>query len=498
MPSTTPIPIPRPASKGRFSRGELYEQLWIQLDPDERQDDSLLRYGSDPLAFAADVLGVTLWEKQAAILHAFATHPQVAVKSGHGVGKSYVAAVGALWAVLCFRPSLVLTTAPSRRQVEKVLWKEIRIRHARAKVSLPAPCLKTQYEVSLEQNAFGFTADSPEAAAGQHCDHVRLILDEASGIPKPIYEALQGALTGEDTGLLAIGNPTQPEGLLYDAFHDAEGIWDRHTITCYDSPNFNLPPGSPLPFPGLVTPTWVERRRQEWGEESDAFRVRVRGEFPAASPDTLIPLAWIEKAEQGDPLLIGEHDPLILALDPARYGQCESVAALRHGPTLKLMRAWSGLDAMALVGQMVSLVRVHSPSVLVVDEVGLGGGILDRLKEIEAEGGLGPCQVRAFNSAAAARDSEQFANKRAEAYWGLRKRYEDGDVHHEGGWPRLAGQLSRLKYKLNSRGQVLIESKEDLLKRGEKSPDWADAVAMAFAESGPKRRAAALGSLRSV
>lgn len=496
MPSRLPTPTPPPASKELYTRDGLFEALWVRLEPEAPSDTSLLRYAADPLGFAADILGVDLWAKQQAILHAFATQPQVAVKSGHGVGKSFVAAVGALWSVYCFRPSLVLTTAPSRRQVEKVLWKEIRILHARAGSKLNGLCLKTQLEVSLEQNAFGFTADSPEAAAGQHCEHIRLLLDEASGIPEAIYEALQGALTGEDTGLLAIGNPTRPEGLLYDAFTHPEGIWDRHTITCYDSPNFNTKPGDKLPFPGLVTPAWVERRRREWGETSDAFRVRVLGEFPAAAPDTLIPLAWVERAETGDPLAPTEGDARILALDPARYGQCESVACLRQGPALLSMHAWSGLDSMDLVGQLVRLVRLHSPALLVVDEIGVGGPILDRLHQIAREGGLGACEVRAFNSAAKARDSEQFFNRRAEAYWGLRQRYETEAIHHEHVWPKLAGQLSRLKYRLNSGGQTIIESKEDLLKRGEKSPDWADAVCMAFAETGPRRRACAIGSLR--
>jgi phage terminase large subunit len=492
MPSPPLIPTPPRASREPCTRDALYEALWTLLSPTEPPDASLLRYASDPLAFAADHLGVTLWEKQAQILQAFCDHPQVAVKSGHGVGKSFVAACGALWGVYCFRPSLVLTTAPSQRQVEKVLWKEIRLLHARAK-GLTGLCLKTQLEVSLEQSAFGFTADSPEAAAGQHCENVRLILDEASGIPEAIYQALQGALTGESTGLLAIGNPTLPEGLLYDAFHGAAQVWERFSITCHDSPNFGVPAGQKLPYPGLVTPQWVERRRLEWGEESDAFRVRVLGEFPKAAPDTLIPLAWVEAAETGDVLTPEPDAPRVLALDPARYGQCESVAALRQGPTLMAMHAWQGLDSMDLVGQLVRLVRLHSPSLLIVDAIGMGGPILDRLTEISREGGLGECRVVPFNSAAKARDDEQFENRRAEAYWGLRQRYENGALHHQSTWPKLTGQLTSLKYRLTSRGRTLIQSKEDMLKLSKPSPDWADAVSMAFSESGTRARACAIG-----
>src|SRR5438034_143868 len=285
------------------------------------------RYAADPVAFARQVLGQTPWSRQAEIMRAVATESQTTVRSSHGVGKTWVAAALALWWVYTRRPSLVLTTAPTARQVEGLLWAEVNRLWRKAGQAqgqpLPGRCLQTRLDGCPAQQAVGLTTNEPERFAGWHSEHLLVIVDEASGVSDRLFEVVQGTLTSADCRLLLIGNPTRTEGLFFRS-HRSDG-WTKLRISAYDTPNFGfqildfgLPAASkapdsdalvgpiqnpkskiqnPPPFPYLVTPAWVEQRRREWGEDSDAFRVRVLGEFPRASADSLIALEWVEQAE---------------------------------------------------------------------------------------------------------------------------------------------------------------------------------------------------------
>jgi AAA domain-containing protein len=200
------------------------------------------RYPREPIRFVREVLGSELWSRQAQILEAVRDHPQVTVRSGHGVGKTFVAACAALWWLYSFRPSLVLTTAPTARQVEALLWGEIRRLKRRAKRALPGRCLATRLVVSEDQEAVGLSTNEPERFAGWHREHLLAIVDEASGVGEAIYETLLGVLTGRHNHLLLIGNPTQPAGTFYES-HRREG-WQKIKIAATDSPNFGAGVGS--------------------------------------------------------------------------------------------------------------------------------------------------------------------------------------------------------------------------------------------------------------
>jgi hypothetical protein len=176
----------------------------------------------------------------------------------------------------------------------------------------------------------------------------------------------------------------------------------------------------------------------------------------------------------------------------ARFGECETVVAVRRGMALTRVEAWSGQDLMATCGRVVALIREERPETVVVDPVGLGAGLVDRLRELQREGSLPAFRLVEENGGARATDAEQFANRRAELYHGLRERYRSGTIAHRPSgdghprWPRLREQLTALRYRFSSRGQWLVETKEELRARGIASPDQADAVALCFA---PERRA---------
>ena len=202
------------------------------------------------------------------------------------------------------------------------------------------------------------------------------------------------------------------------------------------------------------------------------------GEFPDQGEDTLIPLSGIEAAVNRDMAPPADEDSVVLAVDVARFGSDKSVILRRRGVVVEEVHALPGLDTMKLTGHIVNVIDTCKPDEVVVDEVGIGAGVVDRLRE---QG----YSVSGVNVGGVARDSEHFANLRAEGYWNLRQLLLDGSLSLPSD-NELVGQLAGLRYTFNSTGKVLIESKEEMRRRGTPSPDKADALMLAF--SAHKRR----------
>jgi len=426
----------------------------------------------DPVFFVRHVLGGDPWEKQEEVLNAVRDHRRVAVRACHGVGKTKVAAWVALWFLYCHRNSKVITTAPTWHQVENLLWREIHAAHATSRIPLGGKVLQTQIELGKQWFALGLSTDKPERFQGFHAENILLIVDEASGVDQRIFEAAEGFLTSPGAKLLLIGNPTQLSGEFYNAFRSS--LYHKIHISAFDSPNLKA---GKIVRPYLVTPEWVEEKRIKWGEDSPMWYSRVLGEFPEQGDDTLIPLAWIEAAQRrwreymksepkGD-------EPVELGVDVARYGSDSTVIVVRRGICAEIARVIRGQDTMQVAGAVIDVLRSTGAAVAKVDVVGLGAGVVDRLKEQKQP-------VREMNAGEAAYDKERFVNRRAEWYWALRERFQAGDIAIPPD-DELAAQLASLKYKFDSRGRIQTESKEDMRKRGLPSPDKADALVLAFA-----------------
>lgn len=475
------------------------------------------RYQEDPVAFAREVLGGDPWEKQVEILEAVRDHERVTVRSCHGVGKTYVAACAALWRLHCFRPSIVLTTAPGHRQVKDVLWRQIRALVRRARVPLPGEVRETAIKISEDTFALGFATDEGDRFQGFHGRHLFIVVEEAAGVSEAIYEAIDGCLTSEGARLLLIGNPTRPTGRFAASFRGPG--WARIRISAFDSPNVRFAAcpldGTrqewPEPVrPELVSMRWVVERGEEWGLNSPIYQARVLGDFPDAADDALIPLAWIEAAarrwrshhggqrEHGEsteekgieapsvrPLrdlsgLRGET-PVELGVDVARFGDCETVVVARRGEVVTRIAAWRGTDLMATTGRVASIAREEGAAEIRVDAVGMGGGVADRLRELARRGELA-ARVTEVNGGERPRDRERFERRRDELFWALRERFRRGEIALAD--ERTALQLAALRYRYTSAGRLEVERKEDLRARGLPSPDRADALALAFAPVG--------------
>ena len=438
-----------------------------------------------PVEFAGKVLGVTLWDKQEEVLEAVRRERRVAVKSGNGLGKDFTAAVAVLWYLHCHNPGIVLSTAPTFRQVRHVLWRQIRRLHRGAADRLGGALLDTRWELAEDRYALGLSADGADQFQGFHCENVLVVVDEAEGVDEEIYEAVDAVMTSRNPRLLLIGNPTRTDGSFYRAFHEEAGIYKTITISALESPNVQK---GEVKIPGLVTAEWVAERREVWKENSDMYRARVLGQFPRRGEDNLIAMADIEAAVyEGedeftgmngmngmDGMFLGEGGGgrVVIGVDVARFGSDRSVVLMRRGDRVEWIRAFSRIDTMATAGQVMVAVREHRPDLVNVDVIGVGAGLADRLREQGVP-------ARGVNVAEKPRRDTTCANLRAEGYQSLARRFRDRRIRI----PRdaeLIGELATLRYHYDSRGRLLMESKENMKKRNGRSPDKADALMLAF------------------
>jgi len=181
------------------------------------------RFAEQPVAFAERALGVDLWSKQVEVLEALRDGPRVTVRACHGVGKTFVAASAALWFLYTRKPSVVLTTAPTGRQVRQVLWRQLRALHRRARYSLGGELHLTRLELGDEWFGLGLATDEPDRFQGFHSESILLIVDEAAGVREEIFDAVEGVLTTEGAKTLLIGNPTSQSGYFYRSHRSAQG-----------------------------------------------------------------------------------------------------------------------------------------------------------------------------------------------------------------------------------------------------------------------------------
>ena len=294
------------------------------------------------MRFASDTLGVTLWSKQKEVLRAVERERRVAVKSGNGLGKDFTAAVAVLWYVHAHDPAIVLSTAPTFRQVRHVLWRQIHRLYRNAADTLGGRMLDTRWEVAEDRYAMGLSASDADQFQGFHCENMFVVVDEAEGVAEPIYEAVEAVMTSAHPTLLLIGNPTTTSGGFHRAFHRERGIYETITMSALESPN--VVEGK-IAIPGLTTPAWVEERRAMWGENSEMFRARVMGEFPDRGEDNLIAISDIDDATYplGEvPAATGGYEPVVLGVDVARFGVDRSVIMVRRGDVVVDVQVFHG------------------------------------------------------------------------------------------------------------------------------------------------------------
>lgn len=431
-----------------------------------------------PAKFAQEALGVEPDEWQWEASRILVERRKLSVRSGHGVGKSTFMAWCILWFCVCYFPCKVPATAPTGHQLEDVLWAELAKWHRTLGEKLPALAnefdwLSGSFKMkSNPSESFAVARTSrpekPEALQGFHSENILFLIDEASGVSDNVFEVAEGALSTEGAYVVMAANPTRQSGYFFDSHHKMRSDWGTLHVngeTCK-----------------RVSRTYVESMAKKYGKQSSIYKVRVRGDFAAAS-DGVIPLELCEAAKIRE-VLLKKSAPIVWGVDVARFGDDSTAIAKRQGNwQLEKCREWYGKDTMQTVGlikaEWDATTSDRRPSSINVDVIGIGAGVVDRLKEL----GLPVYGVNVAESAAVNDGETMYARLRDELWFKGRQwlaaldcKLQDDDD--------LIGEMTGPKYSFLSNGDIKVESKSEMRARGVKSPNIADAWLLTFASDG--------------
>ena len=401
---------------------------------------------------------------------------RMAVASGRGIGKSALVSWLVLWMLTTKIGASVIVSANSEAQLRSITWSEITkwlammINSHWFEISAtritPAKWLTELVERDMRKGTRYWGAEgrlwseeNPDAYAGLHnSDGVMLIFDEASGIPDAIWDVAQGFYT-ENTPhrfWCAFSNPRRPQGYFYECFNAKRDFWrtkniDARTVEDTDKQVY-------------------EQIISEYGEDSPQAKIEVYGEFPSTGDDQFIGPHLVNEAFKR-PKYKDPEAPIVIGVDPARGGADSTVIAVRQGRDLLALRRFRGDDTMTVVGHVIEAIEDYKPTLTVIDEGGLGYGILDRLTEQRYK-------VRGVNFGWKAKNSIMWGNKRAELWGAMRDWLRTASIPDD---RQLKADLTGPQTKPDSSGTIYLESKKDMKSRGLASPDAADAIAVTFA-----------------
>lgn len=472
--------------------GSLETELADVLDPPE------LKYRKNPVLWAEERAGLELWSKQRDILWSVLENPNTAVKSCHSAGKSFIASTVVCW-WLDVHPvgeARVITTAPTSKQVDAILWYEIGRLHR--KLGLRGQCNLREWYVGRQLVALGRKPPDHQEAAfqGMHARYLLAVYDEAYGIPKGLWDEGSSLASNEYGRQLAIGNPDGP-GEFMDVC-DKDRDWNTIRISYRDTPNFTNEDVSPELRQLLIAPRWVDSRRDKWGENSALFQSKCEGMFPTAGdPFAVIPYDMAVRCQS---LEYPADLPREGGIDIGGGGD-RTVLRERCGMRAGRVQEFLDNDPMRSVGRLAQTIEEWGLTVVKVDSTGLGWGLAGRLRELSrlnnptSKDTTHGADVVAVNFGAAPPPGfeKKFLNMRAYLWWQIGRELSrlaqwdlsevDDDVINELTSPRYV--------ILDSYGKIKIEAKRDVIKRLGFSPDQAEALILAFHEA--KRTAQTAG-----
>lgn len=425
----------------------------------------------DPYGYCRAILGFDPDEWQRTVLESIRDNRRSAVRSGHGVGKTRLAASIIHWFMATRSFPRIRCTANTEKQVMSVLWTEL------AKVNRTAlnrelfDWSKTSFTLTDAPElhwaqAIAWSENNSEAFAGIHEENVLYVFDEASAIPDIIWEVAQGAMTSTGGRWLVLGNPTRNTGKFHECFGKnkwSEGdtdssLWHAFTVSCFDSPR--------------VSQEYIQEIEREYGKDSDPYRVRVLGLPPMQEEAQYISMELFESALYRQ-VAMHDYEPRILGVDVAAFGDDRCAYTDRKGRNAALVGSRRGQDTMKTVGDIMNLRKQAQEEgdpydFICIDVVGLGRGVYDRLIELDVKEAL-PVNVGEKSRL------DGCKNLRAELWKRTRDWLSEGHLTEE-----YREDLIGPQYSFDSNGRLVIERKEDMKKRGLASPDLADSLCLTF------------------
>jgi len=402
---------------------------------------------------------------------------RMAVASGRGIGKSALVSWITLWMLSTRIGGSVIVSANSEAQLRSITWAEITkwlamsINNHWFEISAtrlsPAKWIAELVERDLKKGTRYWAVEgrlwseeNPDAYAGLHnADGVMLIFDESSGIPDKIWDVAQGFFTENTPNRFwcAFSNPRRNEGYFFEAFHAKRNFWQTQNIDAREVEDTDK--------------AVYEQIIAEYGADSSQAKIEVYGQFPSDGDDQFIPPSLVDSASVRGRYK-DETAPKVVGVDPARSGADSTVIVVRQGRDLVAIRRYQGEDTMATVGRVIDAIEEFQPALVVLDEGGLGYGILDRLKEQRYK------VVRGVNFSWKSKTPAMYANKRAELWGSMREWLQTASIPQD---RQLKADLTGPHQKPNSSGSIQLEAKKDMKARGLASPDAADALACTFA-----------------
>ena len=492
----------------RAAMPEATAQLWpTKSGPDYSQ------YKDRPVSFVQDVLGMRYIDSQKATVRALHKHKKVQLIGARKNGKTMCLA-----AIICefmsTAPTVVISTAPTGRQVKEKLWSEIRKLVLRSKRKLLGECGVTAWRIAPGWDAIGFATDDPDNVLGFHADakppwetvdgsRLLFVFDDAVGIDQSIYDAIQGSFASGDVYILIAANPLREQEdphFFARINRDGSGFWRIHTSGAdpkdYGQEHDVLADECFHEQPEwLVTRTWIDEKAREWGTSSPLFRAHCLGIFskPGSSQMLVVSQTMLDAAERlNSQSEQGRH----IGVDVARMGSDEVIAVLTIDGVMAARHAWSKTKLMKTAeiivalsaewgagkGDPVPAENIH------VDATGLGSGVTDRLEQI----GMW-CDAVDFGAGAEEDWPELFGeihpqNRRAELHWIARRHLEEGNGHIPAEFEECRRQATWARYKMQQEGRtgstLKIEKKEDIRARHGRSPDDWDAYMLTWSRGG--------------
>ena len=437
---------------------------------------------ADPVAFARDALGVEFWELQSEVAKAILEHLRVVARSGHKIGKTKLAACIAIWWACTRKSGRVVITAPTFHQVKDLIWHEIVGILQGAKLGIPDAPKDPSTGIRWADGRYiiGVSTDRPENIAGFSGDELLFIIDEASGVDEAIFEALRGNMAG-GARMLMLGNPTQASGTFFDAFNSKQEFWRTFHISSEETPNVVL--GRDV-VRGLATKQWVDEMRAEWGEESPVFQVRVKGNFADQAENAVIGMALVEAAVKRW-ATTPEDGPLEFGVDPAGFGDDDTIIYPRRGHKALEAIALHSMDPDQVAARVIAEVakhrRLEDPKRIPVkvDSIGLGLGVCGCLRD---EPSIALTRVNVAETSTV----RGYSKLRDQLWFMLRDWLKDGGAIPPSD-KKLLAELLAPTYDFDLQGRLKVEKKADVKLRLKRSPDRADALALAVFSRPPTK-----------
>lgn len=464
----------------KFAERRILEEiLWREERRKTMVDLPVYQYRNDPVGFVRKCIkGAEPTSYQEEILVSLCRDRRISVRGPHGLGKTADMAWAVLWFALT-RDKIVdwkiITTASAWRQVTVYLWPEIHKWARKIRWDRIGRPPFTEHEL-LDQNlklqtgaASAVVSNRSDFIEGAHAEEILYIFDEAKAIPGETWDAAEGAFANGEAYAIASSTPGQPSGRFYDIHKRTSGYEDWKIKHVSKEEAIEA---------GRINPRWVEQRKKQWGVDSPVYKNRVEGEFAASTEDSVIPFSWVEQAiERWHEMEEGVDR--VLGVDVARSGKDETIVAIRQGEKVTNLVSLPVISTMETVGHVVKLIEDGKA---IVDVVGIGAGVVDRLQEQ----GL---MAIPFNAGEGSKRTDRaglvnFADRRSEAWWTLRERL-DPETGDDIGLPpddKMIGDLCAPSWNMTSTGKIKVESKDSIQKHLSRSTDRGDAVVQVFWE----------------